>query len=279
MKKVVLITGASSGIGKSTAILFAKNPNFKVYVSARNITSLQNLADLGCIPIELDVTKEATMLEAMSKIENESNGVDILINNAGYGQNGVLEELPLESIRQQFETNVFGLIRMCQLVLPTMRKNSTGRIINVGSVGGEFTTPGASAYHASKFALESFTDGLRGEVAQFGIEVSLIKPGGVSTNFINIAENNYPKAIIGNPYGEFRTKFNEMTVKIFDPNNKAYAILQPEQVAQTIFEAATVHKPKTRYRVGIVAKITPIIHRWMSDRTWDNIMLKQIGVK
>jgi NADP-dependent 3-hydroxy acid dehydrogenase YdfG len=277
--KIVLITGASSGIGKATAIKFVQDKNFKVYVTSRKINKLEELQNLGCIPIQLDVTEEQSRLSAITKICNEVGGVDILINNAGYGQNGVLEELEIESIKRQFDTNVFGLIGMCQLVLPNMRDKKSGRIINIGSVGGEFTTPGASAYHASKYALESFTDGLRGELKQFGIQVSLIKPGGVRTNFVDFANSVYPKAIEGNPYSEFRTKFNAMTAKIFDPKNKIYGVLKPEEVANVIHEAATVDNPKTRYRIGLVSVITPIMRRLVSDKTWDNMMLGQIGIK
>jgi NADP-dependent 3-hydroxy acid dehydrogenase YdfG len=277
-QKIVLITGASSGIGKACAIKFSSDPTFKVYVTSRNINSLNELKNLGCVPVQLDVTDDQSMTQAISKIQSESNGVDILINNAGYGQNGVIEELPVESIKKQFDTNVFGLLRMCQLVIPSMRNKKSGRIINIGSVGGEFTTPGASAYHASKFALESFTDGIRGELKQFGIQVSLIKPGGVRTNFVDFAKSVYPEPIDGNPYGEFRTKFNAMTAKIFDPNNKAYGVLKPEQVADVVYKSATVENPKTRYRIGMVAVITPIMRRLVSDRVWDNIMLGQIGI-
>jgi short-subunit dehydrogenase len=279
MKKVVLITGASSGIGAAAAIQLIKDTQFEVYVTARNVQSLQSLAQLGCKAIALDVTDEESMRSAIQKIESETDGVDILINNAGFAQNGILEEMPLAIIRKQFETNVFGLIRMCQLVLPKMRQKQNGRIINIGSAGGDFTTPGVSAYHASKYAIESFTDGLRAEVRQFGIQVSLIKPGGVRTNFMNVADSLYPAAIEGNPYQLFRARFAELTVKIFDPKNKSYGVLTPETVAQAIYKAATATFPKTRYRIGGVAKVMPVVRRLMSDKAWDNLMLKQIGLK
>lgn len=277
-KQVVLITGASNGIGKAAAKMFVAK-GFTTYASARNINALSELVKLGCKPLQLDVTEEASMVAAIQKIESETDGVDILVNNAGYGQNGILEELPIDTIRKQFETNVFGLIRMCQLVLPAMRRKKSGRIINIGSVGGEFTTPGASAYHASKFALESFNDGLRGEVSPFGIEVSLIKPGGVHTNFMDTTNANYPPAMADSPYQDFREKFAAMTTKMFDPNNKSYGILTPETVAEVVLEAATAAQPKTRYRVGLLAKITPRLRRLMSDRSWDKMMRGQLGIK
>jgi len=278
MRKVVLVTGASNGIGKAAAKMFVEK-GFTTYASARNPEKLNELATLGCKPLQLDVTDENSMVAAIQTIESETDGVDILINNAGYGQNGVLEELPLDSIRRQFETNVFGLIRMCQLVLPTMRSKGAGRIINIGSAGGEFTMPGASAYSATKYALESFTDGLRGEVAPFGIEVSLIKPGGVRTNFMNTTNDHYPPPIKDTPYQEFREKFSAMTEKIFDPGNNSYGILKPEEVAKIVLQAATTPKPKTRYRVGLLAKITPGLRRLISDRAWDKMMRRQLGMR
>jgi short-subunit dehydrogenase len=275
MKQVVLITGASQGIGKASAKIFVEN-GFETWVTARNIHSLEELVRTGCRAVCLDVTDENSMQSAVRQIENETGGVDILVNNAGYGQNGVLEELPLDTLRKQFETNVFGLIRMCQLVLPGMRKKGKGRIINIGSGGGEFTMPGASAYHATKYALESLTDGLRGELRPFGIEVSLIKPGGVRTEFMNVANETYPAEMENSPYREFRQKFQGMADKMFEPGKNTYGILTPEAVAKDIFKAATVVKPKTRYRVGTLAKIMPHVRRLMSDRAWDKLMLGQI---
>ena len=143
-KKVVLITGAASGIGKATAIKFAEN-GFEVYATDKDTVLLEELTKYNCKTIYLDVTNEKSIVDAVQKINSQSNGVDILINNAGFGQNGVIEELPIDAIRKQFEVNVFGLLRVTQEVLPTLRNKKKGRIINIGSVGGEFTTPGASA--------------------------------------------------------------------------------------------------------------------------------------
>ena len=276
-KQVVLITGAASGIGKATAMKFAEN-GFVVYATDNDTVNLKELEKVGCRTAYLDVTIESSIKNAVKKINDETNGVDILVNNAGYGQNGVIEELPIEAIRKQFEVNVFGLIRVTQEVLPTLRKKQKGRIINIGSVGGEFTTPGASAYHASKYALESFTDGLRGELRNFGIQVVLIKPGGVRTNFVNTANKNYPSPMQNSPYLEFRDKFNAMTDKLFDPASKSFGILKSEEVASVIYKSAIVKKPRTRYRIGALAKITPKLRRLKSDRGWDKFMLKQIGV-
>lgn len=276
-KKVVLITGAANGIGKATALAFVQK-GFITYATDKDTLQMQELEAVGCKIRRIDVTDDSLMVSVIGEIEKETGGIDILVNNAGYGQNGVVEELSIDAIRRQFEVNVFGLLRMTQLVLPKMRARQSGRIINIGSVGGEFTTPGASAYHASKWALESFNDGLRGELRQFGIEVVLIKPGGVRTNFMNTANKLYPKPMENSPYIDFREKFNKQSNDIFDPNKKSYGILLPEQVAKVIVEAAEKKKPKTRYRVGMLAKITPKIHRFMSDRGFDKFLLKQFKV-
>lgn len=275
--KTVLITGAASGIGKSTAIEFVKK-GYNTYATDKDTSNMQDLEELGCKIKYVDVTIDSVMVEAVKEIETETGGIDILINNAGFGQNGVVEELSIDKIRKQFEVNVFGLIRMTQLVLPKMRVRKSGRIINIGSVGGEFTTPGASAYHASKWALESFNDGLRGELRQFGIEVVLIKPGGVYTNFMNTANNLYPKPLANGSYNEFREKFIQQSNAIFDPSKKTFGVLSAEKVASVILEAAEKKKPKTRYKIGSLAKITPIIHSLMSDRGFDKFMLKQFKV-
>ena len=275
--KTVLITGAANGIGRATAMTFVKQ-GYKTYATDKDTSNMDELEKLGCKIKYIDVTIDSVMVAAVKQIEQETGGVDILINNAGFGQNGVIEELSIDKIRKQFEVNVFGLIRMTQLVLPKMRERKIGRIINIGSVGGEFTTPGASAYHASKWALESFNDGLRGELRQFGIEVVLIKPGGVYTNFMNTANKLYPEPMADGTYNDFREKFIKQSNDIFDPNKNSLGVLSPEKVASVILKAAQKRKPKTRYKIGVLAKITPIIHSLMSDRGFDKFMLKQFKV-
>lgn len=275
--KTVIVTGAASGIGKATAIEFVKN-GYITYATDKDTTNMQDLEKLGCRIRYIDVTIDSIMVSRVKGIENETGGVDILVNNAGYGQNGVIEELPISKIKKQFDVNVFGMLRMTQLVLPKMRERKSGRIINVGSVGGEFTTPGASAYHASKWAVESFNDGLRGELRQFGIEVVLIKPGGVYTNFMNTANKLYPEPLANGAYNDMREKFLKQSNAMFDPQKGTYGILTAEKVASVIFKSAQKRKPKTRYKIGALAKITPIIHSILSDRGFDKFMLKQFKV-
>ena len=161
-QKTVLITGASSGIGYATAQVLAR-AGYTVYASARKVEALKSLEALGCRPLQLDATLERSRVDAVRQIEAEHGAVDILVNNAGYGLSGVVEELELEALRREFETNVFGLVRLSQLVLPAMRAKGWGRIVNVGSAGGSFTAPGVGAYHASKYAVEAFSDALRME--------------------------------------------------------------------------------------------------------------------
>lgn len=276
-QKTVLITGAANGIGKATAIAFVEK-GYITYATDKDTTNMKDLEKLGCRIRYIDVTIDSIMTSRIKGIEAETGGIDILVNNAGYGQNGVLEELSIDQIRKQFEVNVFGLIRMTQLVLPKMRERKSGRIINIGSVGGEFTTPGASAYHASKYALESFTDGMRGELRQFGIEVVLIKPGGVYTNFMNTANKLYPEPMADGTYNEMREKFIKQSNAMFDTEKRTYGILSAEKVASVILKSAEAKKPKTRYKIGALAKITPIIRSIRSDRGFDKFMLKQFKV-
>jgi short-subunit dehydrogenase len=275
--KTVLITGAASGIGKATALAFVKK-GYVTYATDKDTINMQDLEKLGCRIRYIDVTIDSIMINRVQGIEAETGGIDILVNNAGYGQNGVIEELSISKIRNQFEVNVFGMLRMSQLVLPKMRQRKSGRIINVGSVGGDFTTPGASAYHASKWAVESFTDGLRGELRQFGIEVVLIKPGGVYTNFMNTANKLYPEQMKESVYNQFREKFIKQSNSLFDPAKNTFGILSAEKVAKVILKSAQKRRPKTRYKIGALAKITPMIRSMLSDRAFDKFMLKQFKI-
>jgi NADP-dependent 3-hydroxy acid dehydrogenase YdfG len=275
--KNILITGASSGIGRETAILFAK-AGYKVIATARNIDRLKELESLGCFICSLDVTSEESIHSAFLLIYKQFKQIDILINNAGFSQNGFVEELTMEMLRYQFETNVFGLIRVTQMVLPQMRNNKSGVIINTGSVGGDFTSAGASAYHASKYALESFTDGMRQELKQFGIRVAIVKPGGVETNFVNNASAHYPQPIAGNPYKKMRENFNKMMLSILDSKNSSFPILKPIEVANAIYKAATISSSKPRIRVGKTAKLIPFIKSVISDAAFDNMIMKQLGL-
>jgi short-subunit dehydrogenase len=277
MKENVLITGASSGIGKECAKLFTKK-GFQVIAVARNRDKMQDLEQLGCFVFSMDITQEESIQSTFKQIFAKVNQIDILINNAGFTQNGFIEELTIDHLRYQFEVNVFGLIRVTQMVLPKMRSAKQGTIINIGSVGGDFTSAGASAYHASKYALESFTDGMRQELAHFGIKVILIKPGGVETDFLKNAESYYPSSIAENPYKKMRANFLQMLSTILDSENSSFPILKTSEVANAIYQSGIAAKPKTRIRVGRTAKMMPWIKKLMSDKAFDNMIIKQLGL-
>ena len=180
--KAVLITGCSSGIGHATALLLVR-VGWTVYATARRLDTLSDLEAAGCKTLPLDVTDEASMSAAVNAVIAAEGAVGVLINNAGYSQSGAVESVPLDQVRRQFETNVFGLIRMCQLVLPGMRDQHWGRIVNLSSMGGRLTFPGGGLYHGSKYAVEAISDALRFEVQGFGVEVIVIEPGLIVTNF------------------------------------------------------------------------------------------------
>jgi NAD(P)-dependent dehydrogenase (short-subunit alcohol dehydrogenase family) len=267
-QRVVLITGASSGIGRATARLFAEQGHI-TYATARRRETFPELQALACHPLYIDVTDEESMIAAVQEIEAKHGAVDLLVNNAGYSQAGPLEELTLAAIRQQFETNVFGPLRMSQAVLPGMRRKGGGRIINVSSVAGTITMMGTGAYTMSKHAIECFSDVLRYEVKSFGIDVITIQPGGVSTNFTRVEEGLFGQGDQNSPY----TKFRENVFKTLHQGaSENRLILKPEQVAQVILKAATASRPRKRYRVGLLAKMLLLIHRTLPEPVWDRLV-------
>lgn len=272
--QVVLITGASAGIGRASAQRF-KQAGYIVYATARKQEAVQALRQQGFESVVLDVTDDASMQSAVDHIVQRHGAVDVLVNNAGYSLPGVIEELSLEDVRHVFETNVFGMMRMSQLVLPAMRSKGFGRIINVGSAGGRFTTPGSTAYHMTKHAVKSLSDGLRAEVSSFGIDVILIEPGGVATDFVYTANRHVPRQLPDSPYRTFTANLVRNSESMFEGNAARWGILKPEQVAATILRAAQAKTPRTRYRVGLVSLIMPVMLGLMSDRQVDRMWLRQ----
>lgn len=275
--KVALITGAASGIGLA-AVQTLQRAGLTVYASARRPEALEELRQQGFRTVRLDVTDDASMQAAVRQVVERHGAVDVLVNNAGYGQNGPLEELALDDIRRQFETNVFGLVRLTQLVLPGMRRKGWGRVVNVGSIGGTFSTPGAGAYHASKYAVEAFSDALRAEVEGFGIDVALIQPTGVYTAFDKKLPLTYPKVSPDNPYSFFIENHIRTATQIFEGRNTA-GVVTAERVARRILHAATARSPRTRYKVGLSAHVLSGLRRWLPDRTWDRLMTAQFPVQ
>ncbi len=268
-----LITGCSSGIGHATALRLNRD-GWTVYATARRPETLAELEAAGCRTLALDVNDEASMSAAVNAVTEAEGGVGVLVNNAGYSQSGAVESVPLEQVRRQFETNVFGLVRMCQLVLPGMRERGSGRIVNIGSMGGRLTFPGGGFYHATKYALEAISDAMRFEVRGFGVKVILIEPGLIVTNFGEVASSSVEEASDGGAYSDFNRKVAKLTEGAYKgPMAKLGA--GPEKVAETIAAALSAKRPKPRYLVTPSAHLMVNQRRLLSDRMWDRIMRSQ----
>jgi NAD(P)-dependent dehydrogenase (short-subunit alcohol dehydrogenase family) len=272
--KVVLITGASSGIGAATASRLA-SAGFRVYATARRVDALGELRAKGCETLRLDVTDETSMREAVETIETREGSVGALINNAGYCQPGALETLPIEAVRHQFDTNVFGVLRMAQLVLPGMRKAGAGRIVNLSSMGGKLVFPGLGAYHASKYAVEALSDVLRFEVKGFGIDVVIIEPGIIRSGFVDAAITKMPHGGADGPYVEFDATIPRAMKEIYEHGVLAKLGGTPDDVAKVIEDALTESSPKTRYTVTASAHLLMAQHAVMSDNLWDHFLAAQ----
>ena len=266
----VLVTGCSSGIGRATALMLAER-GLPVWASARRVEALDELAAAGCRVIALDVTDEESRAAAVRAVESEHGAVGTLVNNAGYAQGGPLEEVSLEQLRRQFETNVFGLLRLCQLVLPGMRERGSGRIVNMGSAAGLIGSPGASAYGMTKWALENLSDSLRYEVRGFGVDVVLMEPGGVRTGFAGVEAATWP--VTDGPYTAFRRNVHSRLEQWFGEGSRV--VSRPADVAGAVVEAVTARRPRTRYKVGIAPRLMPLLYRALPDRWWDGFMARQ----
>jgi NAD(P)-dependent dehydrogenase (short-subunit alcohol dehydrogenase family) len=272
--KAVLITGCSSGIGHATAEHLA-GLGWPVYASARRTESIADLAERGCKTLALDVTDEDSMRAAVAAVEEAEGAVGALVNNAGYSQSGALETLPLDRLRAQFETNVFGLVRMCQLVLPGMRRQGGGRIVNVSSMGGRLTFPGGGAYHGTKHAVEALSDALRFELRGFGVDVVLIEPGLIKTRFGETAAGSIDATAEGDdPYADFNAAVGAATAGVYE-GPLARLGGGPETVARAIERAIRSRRPRTRYKVTPSARLILAQRRLLSDRAWDAFLRTQ----
>jgi NADP-dependent 3-hydroxy acid dehydrogenase YdfG len=271
--KAVLITGCSSGIGHATAARLAER-GWIVYATARRPETLTELEAKGCRTLALDVTDEASMRAAVDTVTEAEGAVGVLINNAGYSQSGAVETVPIEQARRQFETNVFGLLRLTQLVLPGMRAQRRGKVVNISSMGGRLTFPGGGLYHASKYSVEAISDALRFEVRGFGIDVIVIEPGLIITNFGEVASASVVGAGNGGAYDDFNRKVAELTEGAYKgPMAKLGA--GPEAVAKTIERAISSRRPRSRYRVMASARVMIGQRRLLPDRVWDAVMRTQ----
>jgi NAD(P)-dependent dehydrogenase (short-subunit alcohol dehydrogenase family) len=271
-QNAVLITGCSTGIGRATA-LACLNAGLPTWATARRVESIADLGEAGCHVHQLDVTDEESCTKAVQAVEAEHGAVGALVNNAGFSLAGAIEETPIAELQRQFDTNVFGLVRMCQLVLPAMRAQGHGRIVNIGSGAGLVSLPGIGAYSMSKYALEALSDSLRFEVRSFGIHVSILEPEGVRTSLIdNIEWTGSP-----GPYESIDRSLRELSVKAF--REGARNVQTPDKVAGVILKAITSRRPKARYKIGIQARLVPRVRRLLSDRAWDALLARQLGIK
>jgi NAD(P)-dependent dehydrogenase (short-subunit alcohol dehydrogenase family) len=298
--EAVLLTGCSSGIGRATALRLVRSGR-TVYASARNPESLAELEQAGCHTLALDVTDERSMRAAVASVEHAEGAVGVLINNAGYSQSGAIETVPMDAVRRQFETNVFGAVRLAQLVAPRMRAQRWGRIVNVGSMGGRLTFPGAGCYHATKYALEAISDALRFELGGFGIGVILLEPGLITTGFGDAANASMAGVGLGDaddvdaptgpdaeaapgappdgdsrgdPYAHFNAAVGTLTAGAYEGPMRMLGA-GPERVAKVIERAIARRRPPARITITPSAKLTIAMRRLLSDRAWDAAMRGQ----
>jgi short-subunit dehydrogenase len=275
ISKAVLITGCSTGIGCATAGRLARS-GWTVYATARRPESIAALADGGCKTLTLDVCNETSMRAAVDAVEQAHGAVGVLINNAGYGLEGAFEEVPMTEIRRQFETNVFGLIRLTQMVLPAMRRQRWGRVVNLSSMGGELTLPGGAFYHATKYAVEALSDALRFEVRGFGIDVIVIQPGPIKSRFGDTAAANLSApAAPDSPYVVFNAALAKAIRDAYEGPMAAMAGTS-EAVARVIENAIAAKRPRTRYRITAAARVLIGLRRVLPDRAFDAFLRTQM---
>jgi NAD(P)-dependent dehydrogenase (short-subunit alcohol dehydrogenase family) len=270
--RIALVTGASSGIGEATARkLHALG--YVVYGAARRVDRMEKLAAVGIRTIAMDVTDEDSMRAGVDRVLAEAGRIDVLVNNAGYGSYGAVEDVPLDEARYQFEVNVFGAVRLIQLVLPAMRERRSGTIVNISSMGGRIYTPLGGWYHGTKFALEALSDCLRLEAKPFGIDVVVIEPGGIQTEWGDIAAGNLRKVSADGPYAK---RADAMAASI---GSEAHARRNspPTVIADAIAKAVTARRPRTRYTAGFGAKPLITLRRVLPDRAFDAVISRLTG--
>jgi NAD(P)-dependent dehydrogenase (short-subunit alcohol dehydrogenase family) len=270
--RAVLVTGCSSGIGAATAARLAQS-GWTVYATARRAETLAELEAKGCRILELDVVDDASRRAAVETIVAAEGAVGVLVNNAGYSQSGAVESVPDERVRAQFETNVFAPLALSRLVLPGMREQGWGKIVNVSSMGGRFTFPGGGIYHASKHALEAASDALRFEVRGFGVDVILIEPGLIRTGFSDvIARDLGDSTSVDDTYTEFNRAVSEASVRVYERGLLARLGGPPEAVAERIQQALEASRPRARYTVTASARVLLTLRALLPDAGWDRML-------
>jgi NAD(P)-dependent dehydrogenase (short-subunit alcohol dehydrogenase family) len=273
-QKVALVTGASSGIGEAAALRLHE-AGFVVYGAARRTDRMEGLRERGIKTLAMDVTDDESTAVGVKEILADAGRIDVLVNNAGYGSYGAVEDVPLEEARHQFEVNLFGAARLIQLVLPTMRAQSSGTIINITSMGGKIHTPFGAWYHGTKFALEAVSDCLRIETKPFGIDVVVIEPGGIRTEWSGIAADHLRETSGQGAYAQQA----RAVANSFSSEATAKRSSPPEVIANAVAKAATARRPKTRYAVGAGAKPLIFLRRWLPDRAYDAFIRRVSGIR
>jgi NAD(P)-dependent dehydrogenase (short-subunit alcohol dehydrogenase family) len=267
----VLVTGASSGIGKSIAKRLIAD-GYLVYVAARSVDKMADLAQLGAIPFRMDISKDEDIVAAVQAITEKSGGVDVLVNNAGYGLYGPVEEISLDEARYQFEVNLFGPARLTQLLLPAMRARGAGTIINITSMGGKIYTVLGAWYHATKHALEGWSDCLRLETEPFGIRVVVIEPGLIETGFGDVASKGILERFGTGPYA----KVAQSVATSMDRSYGRGQGTDPKVIADVVGDAVKSARPRTRYAAGKYAKMMIWVRKWLGDRAFDRLIKSQM---
>ena len=271
MEKIILITGASSGIGYDTALALARQGH-KVYAAARRMEKMEPLREEGIATIRMDVTDETSMTEGIKTIMEAEGRIDVLINNAGYGYFGAIENVSMEEARRQLEVNVFGLARLCQLVLPIMRQQGSGRIINTSSVAGKSVLYYGGWYHVTKYSVEAFSDALRIEMKPFGIDVVMIEPGGIKTEWGHIAANHLAESSQGTAYEPTGLVEAANFHWMYDSN----LLSKPSVVTKAMCKAVNSRRPKARYRIGAFSGTIVFFH-WLLPTPWWDALMRQLG--
>jgi short-subunit dehydrogenase len=270
-KKVVLITGASSGIGKETALTLIREGHI-VYGAARRIEKMQALVDTGGHALPLDVMDHEAVAAVVQQIVRDNGRIDVLVNNAGYASYGAVEDTSIEDARRQFEVNIFGLAAVTKAVLPHMREQHAGTIINISSMGGKIYTPLGAWYHATKHALEGWSDCLRLETASFGIDVVIVEPGSIATEFGEVMSQPMLERSKGGPYERMSESMVGAAKAAYERGDSS----PPSVIANVISKAIGAKRPKTRYAAGKYAKPLICLRRWLSDRAFDRIVMSQL---
>ncbi|MBQ9201288.1 MAG: SDR family NAD(P)-dependent oxidoreductase [Bacteroidales bacterium] len=266
-QQVILLTGASSGIGYSTAEMLLRQGHI-IYGASRRVERMQSLSAAGLRPVCLDVTDEAGIGAVVDRIIAEQGRIDVLINNAGYGFFGAIEDVPLEEARRQLEVNVFGMAALIRKVMPYMRAQGGGRIINIASMAGRVVLPMGGWYHVSKYAVEALSDALRLESGQFGIKVVLIEPGGIKTDWGLIAADHLSQTSVGGAYEELSRETASGIRKTYQSS----WLSKPEVIARAVSRAVNSRRPRIRYTVGFGARISVLLHTLLPARLFDRLV-------